>query len=821
MARLALLATSVANVFFIPLAAQAVVPDNGGLEEWVLVDTASDRDGYELLSRGVKVVEVRQAFALARVGPGEWPALAPYRYEKLGTPASPVYLAWPKMGKKGEVPAGVQILAKRGDTYIITATAAGAAALSSAGWELKNVAPKPAVRPKRRLAYAAVEYDDRVASLVRRVSPERYYEHIQNLAAIPTRYSLAAEIEQATAYIEEHFKKVGLATERRPYEFRLTDNDYLLDCIFRPGGARGWLVSTWGYVWRTADHGVTWTPYEVGGRLNEGKFVTDTRGFVVGGQGFMARTDDGGRTWEEIALGDPKHSLHDIYFYDDSLAVAVGWDGAIERTADGGNTWKAVASPTQNKLTACYAETAEKWWAVGDKGTVLKSDDGGRTWYKVVIPEAGTTTLRQIAFADATHAVIVGYEGLILYSDDGGATWTRVSGSYPTWPYFTDVSFADATRGWAVGSEGKIYRTDDAGATWTRQNQPLGEEYTFEAVCAVSREEAWASGYPTALVHTTDGGATWRPVTLTAPEPIIWYNVEATLPGVTNPDEVYILCAHYDCMSEEPWRLAPGAEDNASGAAALLEAASALRGSRFDATLRFVAFSGEEQGLFGSRAYVEQEYGAGADIRAAFNMDMISYLDEPVHDMETRYNSFSEELLEALRAAATTYVPEVIIYPTTGGFGGSDHESFWHYGYPALLSIEYAGKEFYPWYHTTQDLPYHLTPEFGANVLRVNLAAAATLARPREGAAPSSRGVIAYPNPARPARGHEAIRFANLAPGSRLEVYDLAGKRLWSTAVGPAGAAEWAIAAIAPGVYLYHIADPSGETFSGKVAVIK
>ena len=78
-------------------------------------------------------------------------------------------------------------------------------------------------------------------------------------------------------------------------------------------------------------------------------------------------------------------------------------------------------------------------------------------------------------------------------------------------------------------------------------------------------------------------------------------NLAAELPGVgPDRDHIYILCAHYDSTSSnKPSSVAPGADDNASGSAAVLEAARILSQSRFNRTIRFVHFAGEEQGMTG------------------------------------------------------------------------------------------------------------------------------------------------------------------------------------------------------------------------------
>ena len=102
-------------------------------------------------------------------------------------------------------------------------------------------------------------------------------------------------------------------------------------------------------------------------------------------------------------------------------------------------------------------------------------------------------------------------------------------------------------------------------------------------------------------------------------------NVIATLPGEIYPDEVVYVTAHYDCVSEDPFHFAPGADDNASGVAALLETARALRHLGFERTIKFACFSGEEQGLVGSAHYVADIHAAGEDVAACFNLDMIAW----------------------------------------------------------------------------------------------------------------------------------------------------------------------------------------------------
>ena len=101
-------------------------------------------------------------------------------------------------------------------------------------------------------------------------------------------------------------------------------------------------------------------------------------------------------------------------------------------------------------------------------------------------------------------------------------------------------------------------------------------------------------------------------------------NVIAEKPGLSPGAGIYIICAHLDDMPSSG--LAPGADDNGSGSIAVLQAAEILTPYHFDATLRFILFTGEEQGLYGSAAYAQMVQNE--DVRGVLNMDMIGRNEE-------------------------------------------------------------------------------------------------------------------------------------------------------------------------------------------------
>ena len=170
-------------------------------------------------------------------------------------------------------------------------------------------------------------------------------------------------------------------------------------------------------------------------------------------------------------------------------------------------------------------------------------------------------------------------------------------------------------------------------------------------------------------------------------------NVVATKPGLIYPDYIYIICAHVDSISEWQYRYtyAPGADDNASGVTAVMIAADILSQYDFDYTIRFVTFTGEEQGLRGSHEYAQDAYYEGDDILGVLNLDMIAYDsdDQPIIELHAGTEDGSIAIANLFADVVDTYdidlVPEII---TTWATDRSDHASFWDYGYNAILGIE-------------------------------------------------------------------------------------------------------------------------------------
>jgi hypothetical protein len=179
------------------------------------------------------------------------------------------------------------------------------------------------------------------------------------------------------------------------------------------------------------------------------------------------------------------------------------------------------------------------------------------------------------------------------------------------------------------------------------------------------------------------------------------YNIVAKTKGAALDKGVFILCAHLDSISEKSNILAPGADDNASGCAAVLEAARILKDSPFINKINFVLFGGEEVGLKGSSAYVKMLKNAGQTdkILGVVNFDMIGFDKKPPLSVLIETKKEHEHFITPFVENAQTSLKASISYHPWG----SDHVPFLNARIPCFLIIEdeYAANHNY---HKTTDL---------------------------------------------------------------------------------------------------------------------
>jgi Zn-dependent M28 family amino/carboxypeptidase len=197
------------------------------------------------------------------------------------------------------------------------------------------------------------------------------------------------------------------------------------------------------------------------------------------------------------------------------------------------------------------------------------------------------------------------------------------------------------------------------------------------------------------------------------------------------PPFPFIIAAHYDTVMGSP-----GADDNASALAVMLEAASRLRGVPLSREVRFIAFCLEEENLLGSLAYVSWMRESNQRIVGAIVLECVGYAKSEegsqrippgvpvavpsVGDfLAIVGNSASAHLATAVESAARQHVPDLktvsLLVPGDGELlpdtRRSDHAAFWHYGYPAVMLTDTADFR-NPHYHQPTDTLDTLNLEF-------------------------------------------------------------------------------------------------------------
>ena len=187
-------------------------------------------------------------------------------------------------------------------------------------------------------------------------------------------------------------------------------------------------------------------------------------------------------------------------------------------------------------------------------------------------------------------------------------------------------------------------------------------------------------------------------------------NIVATQLGQTNPDDIYIICAHYDSVADYC------ADDNASGVAAVLEIARILSTQCMENTLVYALWDEEEIGLLGADYYATLAQANGATILGVLNIDMMGYDGDNDNDfdIDVRPIANSIGIKDDLLSLLTDYGFNLNANVVNPGTPASDHSKFWNKGYSAVLVGEsWANDDQTPYYHSsgdrlnTLDLPYY------------------------------------------------------------------------------------------------------------------
>jgi len=380
------------------------------------------------------------------------------------------------------------------------------------------------------------------------------------------------------------------------------------------------------------------------------------------------------------------------------------------------------------------------------------------------------------------------------FPPESGAATRRFAASSQAWPVVTDLRDRLSALGWETGLQ----------------------EFSFE--------------------HDTLGVVTS-------------WNVIARKRGV-NPDAMVILGAHWDSIDDhpggsydDPEAPAPGADDNGSGVAALLEIARITADEAFSQHIELVFFGSEEVQLQGSKHYVEQLVELGlheGGIAGFFNVDTIGY-DSDAWDFVVLHDASSTWLKNKVMQWVGDYGPDVGLdaegWFIESGWSNSDVHWFWQYGIPGVSIWEghWAFNDHAPYGNDANDTYNNCISDFGqfltamTQFTLVILCEWGYISEDWVGVAdlPSAGtdAISAYPNPF-----HEstAIRFLRPdgAPATALEIFDVRGRRLRSLDPGGEGSVIWdgrddRGEALPSGVYLVRAAGESGGGTAERVVLLR
>ena len=295
-------------------------------------------------------------------------------------------------------------------------------------------------------------------------------------------------------------------------------------------------------------------------------------------------------------------------------------------------------------------------------------------------------------------------------------------------------------------------------------------------------------------------------------------NIIAIQRGMRYPDEYVVCGAHYDSYNRGPGHpdslRAPGADDNASGVAGIMETARILSRCKFERSIIYANWAAEEIGLLGSAAYAKDCADQLMNIVGYFNLDMTGYLEEgsDIH-VNLLYTTQDSLIANYVYGFSHIYFPEMRIWQSWLSGGDSDYSSFNRNGYPAVHPHEDTHHSS-PFIHTPDDI-------LGVSVnnmdqakrfTELNLGLVATLAGLVSNGVEDVVGeeLIVYPNPVTETLTVKGITMQEVS------VYNLMGQRIIHKTCHES-AIQLDVASLAAGVYVLRMIDDAMQVHSHRI----
>jgi photosystem II stability/assembly factor-like uncharacterized protein len=716
----------------------------------VRIDRVDQAAVDQLRSSGIEVYAKATGFWIAGAAEDDLQRLAqegvPFQILDEEPEAGEHYFVQPRPGEtiqscRLQIEARCHILMSERDVALVKGNSRRIEELADLGFSLRKIRKQALpIEPEEYvptyLRSLSAEHDPLIDTIVNRVDQTCLLAWIDDLSgedtvtiagapdSIKTRYSYNEGCGKAGIYLKERFEQMELPVELDSFQVGSGPPGTFTAIACSPYGQKAWAVGRYTGIAMTIDGGGFWSTVSGSQEytLLDVCRVDDDTLWSVGYSGVILRSMDGGDTWD--SRSKPEFASLNFWgcYFEDAHS---GWVVGVHKilfTDDGGVTWTEQAHVPGLILTSLDFAGQYRGWAVGTGGKILHTSDRGANWNQQLSPTS--IDLQGVDFIDSLSGWAVGLAGTALRTTSGGLIWIQEDLS--TGSYLTDVEFVDDLRGWIVGS-GNILHTSDSGVNWIHQQSVPSY---LQGVDFGDTLLGWACGSQNCVVKTVDGGQNW--FESFEVDSLDLFNVVATIGGAVYPGRQVLITGHYDDVSENPSHWAPGADDNASGTVSLLAAADILKNYGLINTVKFLAFSAEEQGHLGSLAYVEAAYDRGDTILAVLNFDMIAYDGNDDRVIEVHCGDIPENqaladiLVGAIGDYALDLAPEKQIENPSWS---SDHASFWEYDFPAILAGE-DHQDFNPYYHTTADRVSAFDTTYYAEFIKAAVASLAVLAGP-------------------------------------------------------------------------------------------
>ncbi|NMH26577.1 YCF48-related protein [Flavobacterium silvaticum] len=272
----------------------------------------------------------------------------------------------------------------------------------------------------------------------------------------------------------------------------------------------GFIVGTFGLVYKTTDNGQNWQPMNIGTTMNLNSVtIIDDQHIMISGALGVYMSEDGGTTWVFHQISSTWEQINKTVFVSESTGLAFGSGGTVLKTTDSGQTWVVKVSVNYfpaDYITA-YFVNENLGFASRQFDDLYRTTDGGETWTEIT----GTDmAINCFSFVDELHGYACGELGAVYKTEDGGITWNNIffqNGYY----YGTDmyaVHFADENTGFIAGLKGMILKTENGGSSW----QAYSPTYNDISKTVFTDSETALALVGNSFFRTVDNGDTWNSV---------------------------------------------------------------------------------------------------------------------------------------------------------------------------------------------------------------------------------------------------------------------------------------------------------------------